>query len=117
MNEQSEHTGIAEDPADETRTLHVDVPRGTVVLAATPIGNTADASARLVALLERAADMLRILRRGAQLQQIVHLHQAHTAAVFLIGRGELPGGRDDRLRLLAGDERDARRRHGIARCK
>ena len=54
MNEQSEHTGIAEDPADETRTLHVDVPRGTVVLAATPIGNTADASARLVALLERA---------------------------------------------------------------
>lgn len=70
-----------------------------------------------LALLERAADILRILRRGAQLQQIVHLHQAHTAAVFLIGRGELPGGRDDRLRLLAGDERDARRRHGIARCK
>ncbi|MEE1296487.1 MAG: 16S rRNA (cytidine(1402)-2'-O)-methyltransferase [Bifidobacterium sp.] len=33
---------------------HVDVPRGTVILAATPIGNTADASARLVALLERA---------------------------------------------------------------
>lgn len=32
----------------------VTVPRGTVVLAATPIGNTADASARLVALLERA---------------------------------------------------------------
>lgn len=30
------------------------VPRGTVVLAATPIGNTADASARLVALLEHA---------------------------------------------------------------
>ena len=54
MNEQSEHTGIAEDPADETRTLHVDVPRGTVVLAATPIGNVGDASARLVALLERA---------------------------------------------------------------
>ncbi len=34
--------------------MQVDVPRGTVVLAATPIGNTADASARLVALLERA---------------------------------------------------------------
>lgn len=34
--------------------LDVHVPRGTVVLAATPIGNTADASARLVALLERA---------------------------------------------------------------
>lgn len=30
------------------------VPSGTVVLAATPIGNAADASARLVALLERA---------------------------------------------------------------
>ena len=34
--------------------LDVHVPRGTVVLAATPIGNSADASARLVALLERA---------------------------------------------------------------
>lgn len=31
-----------------------DVPQGTVVMAATPIGNTADASARLIALLERA---------------------------------------------------------------
>ncbi|MCI1219739.1 MAG: 16S rRNA (cytidine(1402)-2'-O)-methyltransferase [Bifidobacterium sp.] len=30
------------------------VPPGTVILAATPIGNTADASARLFALLERA---------------------------------------------------------------
>lgn len=34
--------------------MSVDIPTGTVVLAATPIGNTADASARLVALLERA---------------------------------------------------------------
>ncbi|WEV68353.1 16S rRNA (cytidine(1402)-2'-O)-methyltransferase [Bifidobacterium sp. ESL0769] len=32
----------------------VDIPRGTVVLAATPIGNVGDASARLKALLERA---------------------------------------------------------------
>ena len=32
----------------------VTVPKGTVVLAATPIGNMGDASARLVALLERA---------------------------------------------------------------
>ncbi|MDF7664441.1 16S rRNA (cytidine(1402)-2'-O)-methyltransferase [Bifidobacterium sp. ESL0763] len=32
----------------------VEIPRGTVVLAATPIGNMGDASARLVALLERA---------------------------------------------------------------
>ncbi|PWG60040.1 16S rRNA (cytidine(1402)-2'-O)-methyltransferase [Bifidobacterium catulorum] len=31
-----------------------DVPHGTVVLAATPIGNVADASARLMALMERA---------------------------------------------------------------
>ena len=34
--------------------LDVHVPRGTVVLAATPIGNSADAAARLIALLERA---------------------------------------------------------------
>ncbi|MDF7640186.1 16S rRNA (cytidine(1402)-2'-O)-methyltransferase [Bifidobacterium sp. ESL0784] len=32
----------------------VEIPRGTVVLAATPIGNVGDASARLRALLERA---------------------------------------------------------------
>lgn len=32
----------------------VEIPRGTVVLAATPIGNDGDASARLVALLEHA---------------------------------------------------------------
>lgn len=31
-----------------------DIPQGTVVLAATPIGNTADASARLIALMEHA---------------------------------------------------------------
>lgn len=34
--------------------VQVNVPRGTLILAATPIGNTADASARLVALLESA---------------------------------------------------------------
>ena len=32
----------------------VGIPRGTVILAATPIGNTADASARLIALMEGA---------------------------------------------------------------
>lgn len=32
----------------------VDIPHGTVILAATPIGNTADSSARLIALMERA---------------------------------------------------------------
>ena len=32
----------------------VNIPRGTVVLAATPIGNTGDASARLIALMEGA---------------------------------------------------------------
>ena len=31
-----------------------DIPQGTVVLAATPIGNTADASARLISLMEHA---------------------------------------------------------------
>ncbi|KFJ07472.1 16S rRNA (cytidine(1402)-2'-O)-methyltransferase [Bifidobacterium tsurumiense] len=34
--------------------IAVNIPSGTVVLAATPIGNTADASSRLIALLERA---------------------------------------------------------------
>ncbi|PWG65955.1 16S rRNA (cytidine(1402)-2'-O)-methyltransferase [Bifidobacterium callitrichidarum] len=50
------------DSAEETETsvttavsaATVTIPAGTVVLAATPIGNTGDASARLVALLERA---------------------------------------------------------------
>nr|WP_231371461.1 16S rRNA (cytidine(1402)-2'-O)-methyltransferase [Bifidobacterium sp. AGR2158] len=52
--------GFAEDGGSDVdvelggTSLDVNVPRGTVVLAATPIGNTADASARLVALLERA---------------------------------------------------------------
>ena len=32
----------------------VGIPRGTVILAATPIGNTSDASARLIALMEGA---------------------------------------------------------------
>ena len=32
----------------------INIPRGTVVLAATPIGNTGDASARLIALMEGA---------------------------------------------------------------
>ncbi len=33
---------------------HITIPRGCVVLAATPIGNTGDASLRLIALLEQA---------------------------------------------------------------
>ena len=41
-------------PASDSRAAAVTIPSGTVVLAATPIGNTGDASARLVALLERA---------------------------------------------------------------
>ena len=44
----------AEEQAVRAQIADANVPRGTVVLAATPIGNTADASARLVALLERA---------------------------------------------------------------
>ncbi|QOL35180.1 16S rRNA (cytidine(1402)-2'-O)-methyltransferase [Bifidobacterium lemurum] len=39
---------------DQTATHHVAIPKGTVVLAATPIGNSSDASDRLKALLERA---------------------------------------------------------------
>lgn len=48
----------AENEADERDVAEdgvmVEIPRGTVVLAATPIGNVGDASARLRALLERA---------------------------------------------------------------
>ena len=47
-----------EDPANHTASSAADtspeIPRGTVVLAATPIGNTSDASARLVELLQQA---------------------------------------------------------------
>ncbi|MDO5685000.1 MAG: 16S rRNA (cytidine(1402)-2'-O)-methyltransferase [Bifidobacterium sp.] len=46
---------VEQDTSGESRAgVRVDVPAGTVVLAATPIGNVGDASARLVALLERA---------------------------------------------------------------
>ncbi|MDF7665805.1 16S rRNA (cytidine(1402)-2'-O)-methyltransferase [Bifidobacterium sp. ESL0745] len=44
---------VAEDAVMEDGVM-VEIPRGTVVLAATPIGNVGDASARLRALLERA---------------------------------------------------------------
>ncbi|WP_346681402.1 16S rRNA (cytidine(1402)-2'-O)-methyltransferase [Bifidobacterium pullorum] len=40
--------------SERTATRAVAIPRGTVVLAATPIGNDGDASARLIALLEHA---------------------------------------------------------------
>ena len=43
-----------EPAASQTRESAVTIPAGTVVLAATPIGNVGDASARLVAFLERA---------------------------------------------------------------
>nr|WP_125964180.1 16S rRNA (cytidine(1402)-2'-O)-methyltransferase [Bifidobacterium dolichotidis] len=49
---------VRNEQAEEQPTKHVHaapiVPEGTVVLAATPIGNTADASRRLVTLLEQA---------------------------------------------------------------
>lgn len=55
-DETTSHTSSAPlEMTDEvTIDTQVNVPRGTVVLAATPIGNTADASARLIALLEHA---------------------------------------------------------------
>lgn len=53
-----DEAGDAEEPETGVTTAVsaaiVTIPAGTVVLAATPIGNTGDASARLVALLERA---------------------------------------------------------------
>lgn len=51
MESAENETGEREVPEDG---VMVDIPRGTVVLAATPIGNVGDASARLKALLERA---------------------------------------------------------------
>lgn len=53
--EQGTKDDVATLPAAvEYQSSRVEIPRGTVVLAATPIGNTGDASARLVALLEHA---------------------------------------------------------------
>ncbi|GAA0638597.1 16S rRNA (cytidine(1402)-2'-O)-methyltransferase [Bifidobacterium pullorum] len=45
---------VTADAAAPAASRAIAIPRGTVVLAATPIGNDGDASARLVALLERA---------------------------------------------------------------
>lgn len=61
--EIGEHAENAEETAQATERAEfgldglvadVNIPRGTVVLAATPIGNTGDASARLIALMEGA---------------------------------------------------------------
>ena len=61
--EIGENTENAEETAQATERAEfgldglvadVNIPRGTVVLAATPIGNTGDASARLIALMEGA---------------------------------------------------------------
>ena len=51
--ETAQATGRAEFGLDGL-VADVNIPRGTVVLAATPIGNTGDASARLIALMEGA---------------------------------------------------------------
>ena len=50
---QSAPVRVADISPDGTRRTPT-IPRGTVVLAATPIGNTFDASARLAALMEQA---------------------------------------------------------------
>ena len=55
--ENAEGTAHATERAEfghDGRAADVNIPRGTVVLAATPIGNTGDASARLIALMEGA---------------------------------------------------------------
>ena len=51
---EREDENAAGDAGLDTLVRGTNVPQGTVVLAATPIGNTTDASARLIALLERA---------------------------------------------------------------
>lgn len=52
--ERNDEVHAGESAATQSRESAVTIPVGTVVLAATPIGNVGDASARLVALLERA---------------------------------------------------------------
>lgn len=52
--ERNDEVHAGESAATQSRESAVTIPAGTVVLAATPIGNVGDASARLVALLERA---------------------------------------------------------------
>ena len=55
--ENAEETAQATERAEfgpDGLVADVNIPRGTVVLAATPIGNTGDASARLIALMEGA---------------------------------------------------------------
>ena len=53
-NDGNDGIDAGEPAASQTRESAVTIPAGTVVLAATPICNVGDASARLVALLERA---------------------------------------------------------------
>ena len=52
--ERNDEVHAGESAGAQSRESAVTIPAGTVVLAATPIGNVGDASARLVALLERA---------------------------------------------------------------
>lgn len=51
--ERNDEVHAGESAVAQSRESAVTIPAGTVVLAATPIGNVGDASARLVALLER----------------------------------------------------------------
>lgn len=52
--ERNDEVHAGESAVAQSRESAVTIPAGTVVLAATPIGNVGDASARLVVLLERA---------------------------------------------------------------
>ncbi|QSP97938.1 16S rRNA (cytidine(1402)-2'-O)-methyltransferase [Bifidobacterium longum subsp. infantis] len=52
--ERNDEVHAGESAVAQSRESAVTIPTGTVVLAATPIGNVGDASARLVVLLERA---------------------------------------------------------------
>jgi len=52
--ERNDEVHAGESAVAQSRESAVTIPAGTVVLAAPPIGNVGDASARLVALLERA---------------------------------------------------------------
>lgn len=49
VSERNDGIDAGEPAASQTRESAVTIPAGTVVLAATPIGNVGDASARLVA--------------------------------------------------------------------
>ena len=82
--ENAEETAQATERAEfglDGLVADVNIPRGTVVLAATPIGNTGDASARLIALMEGADIVIGVSAPGVITPDMV-ASMADDAIVF-----------------------------------